>query len=58
MNYFRILRLALAKAYIEGKFTKEQASKIAQRINGEQSASQIPRMHESSESSSQWRKSQ
>lgn len=36
MNYFRLLRLALAKAYIDGQFTKEQASEIAQRINKEQ----------------------
>ena len=31
-----MLRLALAMAYIEGKYTKEQASAIAQRINREQ----------------------
>lgn len=37
MNYFKILRLALAKAYIDGRFTAEQASEIAQRINKEQS---------------------
>lgn len=36
MNYFRILRLALIKAYIDGQLTKEQASEIAQRINREQ----------------------
>ena len=36
MNYFRLLRLALAMAYIEGRYTKEQASAIAQRINREQ----------------------
>lgn len=36
MNYFRILRLALAKAYIDGKYTKDEASEIAQRINMEQ----------------------
>ena len=36
MNYFKLLRLALAKAYIDGRFTKEQASEIAQRINKEQ----------------------
>ena len=36
MNYFKMLRLALAMAYIEGKYTKEQASAIAQRINREQ----------------------
>jgi len=36
MNYFRLLRLALAKAYIDGQFTAEQASEIAQRINREQ----------------------
>ena len=33
MNYFRILRLALAKAYIDGRYTMEEASEIAQRIN-------------------------
>lgn len=33
MNYFRILRLELAKAYIDGRYTMEEASKIAQRIN-------------------------
>ena len=36
MNYFRILRLALAKAYIDGRYTMEEASEIAQRINKEQ----------------------
>lgn len=36
MNYFRLLRLALALAFIDGRYTKEQASAIAQRINREQ----------------------
>ena len=36
MNYFRILRLELAKAYIDGRYTMEEASEIAQRINKEQ----------------------
>ena len=36
MEYFRLLRLALAMAFIDGRFTKEQASAIAQRINHEQ----------------------
>ena len=33
MNYFRILRLELAKAYIDGRYTMEEASRIAQSIN-------------------------
>ena len=33
MNHFRILRLELAKAYIDGRYTMEEASRIAQRIN-------------------------
>ena len=36
MNYFRLLRLALALAFIDGRYTKEQASAVAQRINREQ----------------------
>ena len=33
MEYFQILRLALGIAYMQGKYTKEQASEIAQQIN-------------------------
>ena len=40
MNYFRILRLELAKAYIDGRYTMEEASRIAQRINREQKEAQ------------------
>ena len=36
MNYFRILRLALLQALAEKRFTVQQASDIAQRINREQ----------------------
>jgi len=33
VNYFKLLRAELARAYMVGALTKEQASAIAQRIN-------------------------
>ena len=36
MNYFRILRIALIAAVIAGRYTVQQGSEIAQRINREQ----------------------
>ena len=33
MKYFRILRLELAKAYIDGRYTMDEASELAQRCN-------------------------
>ena len=43
MNYFKLLRLALVKEFIDGRLTADEASAISQRINHAQAESQARR---------------